>query len=87
MKYINAEEVLPKELVYQIQQYVQGNLIYIPKYDNREKWGEKSGAKRIIFERNNEIISMYQRGYNIKEISQKYYLSEHTIRKIITSRK
>ncbi|MDR5586795.1 CD3324 family protein [Clostridium aquiflavi] len=83
MKYINAEEVLPRELLYQIQQYIQGNLIYIPKYDNREKWGEKTGAKRIMFERNNQIISMYENGYNIKEISKKYYLSEHTIRKII----
>jgi Mor family transcriptional regulator len=87
MKYINAEEVLPRELVYQIQQYIQGNLIYIPKYDNREKWGEKTGTKKNIFERNNQIISMYENGYNIKEISKKYYLSEHTIRKIINKRK
>lgn len=74
MKYINAEEVLPRELVHQIQQYVQGNLIYIPKSDNRVKWGEKSGAKRIIFERNNEIISMYQNGYNIKKNLEKILL-------------
>ena len=30
MSYINAEEVLPKELIEMIQQYVNGESIYIP---------------------------------------------------------
>lgn len=69
MKYINAEEVLPRELVHQIQQYIQGNLIYKPKSDNRAKWGEKSGAKRIIFERNNFYVPKWlQYKKNLKKI-------------------
>ena len=30
MKYVNAMEILPKELISEIQKYVEGNIIYIP---------------------------------------------------------
>ena len=30
MKYKNAKNVLPEELLQQIQQYIQGDVIYIP---------------------------------------------------------
>ena len=31
MSYIRADEILPKELLETIQQYVDGQIIYIPK--------------------------------------------------------
>lgn len=33
MKYVGAGKVLPKELVRQLQEYVQGEYIYIPVRD------------------------------------------------------
>ena len=36
MKYINAEEILPKELLNQIKHYAAGKLLYIPT-DNKKK--------------------------------------------------
>ena len=31
MKYTTANEILPKELLEQVQKYIQGQYIYIPK--------------------------------------------------------
>lgn len=46
MKYIKANNIFPKELLKQIQEYVQGELIYIPNSEGvRKKWGEKSGYR------------------------------------------
>lgn len=39
MSYIRAEEVLPKELIETIQQYVNGKAIYIPSTSKKE-WGK-----------------------------------------------
>ncbi|MCL2564180.1 MAG: hypothetical protein FWE24_00005 [Defluviitaleaceae bacterium] len=44
MKYIKAQQVFPKHLLDEIQKYVQGELIYIPKPPvNYKKWGESTG--------------------------------------------
>ena len=46
MSYVNAEDVLPKKLVEEIQKYIDGQLIYIPrKNENTLSWGEKNGTK------------------------------------------
>lgn len=45
MKYINAEEILPKELFNQIKRYAAGKLLYIPTDNKKKAWGEKSGAR------------------------------------------
>ena len=40
MSYKKADELLPAELVRQIQQYVDGTSIYIPRREeNRQHWG------------------------------------------------
>ena len=42
MSYIKAEEVLPQNVIAMIQQYIDGQNIYIPKKNNsRAEWGEK----------------------------------------------
>ena len=86
MKYVNAMEILPKELISEIQKYVEGNIIYIPnKSGKRTGWGEKTGAKIKCRQRNNEIRNLYRNGYSLDELSKKYYLSVETIKKIIYS--
>ncbi len=33
MKYINAGEILPSELLEEIRKFIQGECLYIPKYE------------------------------------------------------
>ena len=85
MKYINAEKVLPQELVRAIQMYVKGDLLYIPNEDCKKKWGEKSGSKQYYIDRNNEIKKLYKEGQSILQICEMYGLAFDTVRKILYS--
>ena len=84
MSYVNADDVLPKLLVEEIQKYVDGQLLYIPrKNENSLFWGEKSGKREKLAERNQAIVSRYYSGATIAELSEVYYLSEKRIRGVI----
>ena len=84
MSYVNAEDVLPKMLVEEIQKYVDGQLIYIPrKNENSLSWGKKNGTKEKLAERNQMIVNRYYSGQTIAEISEVYFLSEKRIQGII----
>lgn len=70
----------------ELQKYIQGQLIYIPKTkDNRAKWGELNGAKQMFNERNQQIYIQYKRGTSIESLMERFHLSEESIRKIITN--
>ncbi len=87
MKYQNAEEILPARLVAEIQKYVQGTQLYIPKQTGeRLGWGERNGQKRKIRMRNLEIRRQYQQGYSIEDLMSAYHLGYESIRKIIYRR-
>lgn len=84
MSYVNAEEVLPKDLLQEIQEYIDGQMIYIPrKNENSLSWGEKSGMKEEMAERNQRIVMRYYSGETVSELSEAYYLSGKRIRGII----
>ena len=69
MSYIKADEVLPQHIIKIIQQYIDGENIYIPKKKgSRSSWGEKTGAKTELFRRNSLIYRDYLNGINEKEI-------------------
>jgi len=41
MKYVNADQIFPQALLMEIQKYVHGELVYIPKPKRlHKKWGE-----------------------------------------------
>ncbi|MCR6515960.1 CD3324 family protein [Clostridium sp. LY3-2] len=85
MKYIKALDVLPKEVVEIIQKYIDGECLYIPrKDDNIKSWGEKSGIKKELKYRNIEIYKKYKRGSKINDLAKEYFLSDKSIRRIIT---
>ncbi len=87
MKYQNAEEILPARLVAEIQKYVQGTQLYIPKpAGQRVGWGERNGQKRQIRLRNQEIRRCYQQGDTIEDLMEIYHLGYESIRKIIYRR-
>ncbi|GED69987.1 hypothetical protein BRE01_36890 [Brevibacillus reuszeri] len=84
MRYINANEILPKDLVVKLQDYVQAEYIYIPAIKDKHKnWGEQSGFREEINKRNKEIIQAYASGNSIQELAESYHLSVYAIRKII----
>ena len=84
MKYLNASDILPDELLQEVQKYAQGKALYIPRNNERKKWGEGSGA-RGQYERRNEEIRMkfVSKDVHIEELANDYCLSVGTIRKIL----
>ncbi|WDV45824.1 CD3324 family protein [Clostridiaceae bacterium M8S5] len=84
MSYKKACDVLPSELLSMIQDYIDGEYIYIPrKESNKKKWGDKTKSKEAIYQRNLTIYKKYLNGMSVKELSQEYYLSPKWIYKII----
>lgn len=83
MKYINAADVLPKELLKEISNYVDGELLYIPSSGEKQKWGENSGSREYYKKRNSEIINQYKNGAKITDIAYNYCLSYDSVRKIV----
>ena len=50
MSYYKVTEVLPKHIIREIQKYVDGHSIYIPKKpDNKKNWGENTETWADIF--------------------------------------
>ena len=84
MSYIKAEEILPEELIRQIQKYVDGVYIYIPrKPGTRHPWGQKTNYKSELKIRNERIRNDYAAGLCVASLSRKYHLSEKSIRRIL----
>jgi len=84
LKYVNAREVLPPDILEQVQKYTCGALIYIPKKDDEKiAWGQLSGARAQVCLRNKKISEAYKNGTNIFDLMDEYCLSEASIRKII----
>lgn len=88
MRYEKAQNILPKDVVELIQQYIDGGYLYIPtKCDNKKAWGENSGTKVNLKKRNSEIFNRYNEGVSVKDLTEQYYLTEHSIRRIIRQEK
>ncbi|MFD2212194.1 CD3324 family protein [Metabacillus endolithicus] len=88
MKYMNANKVLPEKLIMEIQKYVQGETIYIPKPETKyQKWGMSSGGRQLLDLRNKAIRNSFNAGSSIQQLSEEYYLSVESIKKIVYSHK
>ena len=86
MKYENARDIFPPELLAQIQRYVSGKAIYIPSAGPR-KWGETSGYRRYLRDRNRDIRREFAEGQPIDALADRYCLSVESIRRIVYSKK
>ena len=76
--------ILPDILVREIQKYIQGEYLYIPSQpENRKKWGENSGNREYIQNRNDDIRGKHKNGYTITNLADEFFLSVDSIKKII----
>jgi len=84
MGYKKAEDILPNEIIELIQQYIDGESIYIPrKKDNRQEWGKATKIRQELTHRNTDIWEDYNNGYRVMELSTKYFLSVKSIQRIL----
>lgn len=87
MKYENGKDIFPEKLLKQIQKYAAGKVVYIPVGETKRSWGETSGYKRFLAERNRDIKAKFKSGIDIERLADEYYLSVESIRKIVYSKK
>ncbi|MGD0033828.1 CD3324 family protein [Paenibacillus illinoisensis] len=88
MNYINADAILPEELLKEIQRHIPGGLVYIPKpKEAHKKWGEKSGSRAVVRERNDQIRRLFAAGLTVHELTERFFLSIDSIKKIVYSKK
>ena len=86
MGYKKVTCILPDELLIAVQQYVDGEYIYIPrKTENKKKWGELKNSRDQLIHRNRMIFKEYQSGVPVKELAERYHLSPKTVYKILSS--
>ena len=83
MKYINAKNLLPDALVKELQSYIQGGYLYVPADQAQQRWGEASGYRQELQQRNRQIVEEFQNGTSMEALAEKYFLSVSAIRKII----
>lgn len=87
MGYKNAAELLPPDLLKDLQEYFSGGIIYVPKTTRKARWGELSGTRSDIDNRNMMIKNLFKSGNNISMLSERFFLSEETIKKIVYTKK
>jgi len=88
MSYAKARDIFPNEILEIIQNYVEGEYIYIPKKEeNKMAWGELTQSKEELLNRNARIYEDYLTGMSTSTLSKKYYLSPKTVQRIISQKK
>ena len=87
MKYENAKELLPETLLKEVQKYAGGKLLYIPVENESKSWGEASGYRQKLLKRNVMISNRYKSGATLSELSEEYFLSLDSIKKIVYGKK
>lgn len=84
MGYLRAEDILPAELIGQIQQYADGVTLYIPRRaDDRRRWGTASGARQELLRRDRAIRADHRAGMDTAALAEKYFLSVKSIQRIL----
>jgi len=83
MKYKNAAKILPPEMIEQLQEYVQGEYLYIP-IKEREVHSNMTDYALEVSKRDEHIYTNHLQGVSNAELAHKYALSESSIRRIIS---
>lgn len=86
MNYENAADILPEDLLKKVQKFASGKLLYIPEAKTKSSWGEASGYKQYLADRNSEIKTAFLSGRTIEHLADEYNLSVESIKKIVYSK-
>ena len=86
MSYIKAEEILPKELIEVIQQYVCGKSIYIPCTE-KQTWGSYTHSRQYYRKRNHDICNEHKAGIPVTELSKRYIFPSFVRKYILCQKK
>lgn len=82
MRYKNVNEILPPELIEAIQEYIQGESIYIPKKEKRAH-NAYTEYKIELHKRNSRIYNQHLEGVNNADLAKYFNLAESSIRRIL----
>ena len=84
MRYQRAEDVLPAELLAQIQKYTDGGYLYIPRRaDHRQSWGNSTRYREELRLRNESIRYLHREGLGAGELAERFHLSGKTIQRVL----
>ncbi|HOX32766.1 MAG TPA: CD3324 family protein [Spirochaetales bacterium] len=88
MPYLKGEEALPPDLLAEIQKYVQGSLVYIPRRGpERLGWGRRNGTREKLDRRDQAIREAAASGASLDELSERYAISTDAVRKVLYRRR
>ena len=84
MRYQKAEEVLPAELLAQVQKYADGVYLYIPRRaDHRQSWGNNTRYREELRQRDESIRYLHREGLGAAELAERFHLSVKTIQRVL----
>lgn len=86
MKYKNAGEILPPELVEEIQKYIQGVFLYIPKKD-KQAHRAVTDYRIELEKRDLRIYKMHLEGMKNEQLARNFSLAQSSIRRIIIAQR
>jgi len=83
MSYLNGKDILPAELLKEVQRYVQGKSIYIPRADRAP--AAIRGRAADISSRNSAICARFAEGISARQLAEEYFLSMQAVYKILAA--
>ena len=84
MRYQKAEDILPAQLLAQIQEYADGVYLYIPRRaDHRQSWGNSTRYREELRQRNESIRNLRGEGLGTEALAEQFHLSVKTIQRIL----
>lgn len=85
MKYLNAAQILPGELLEQIQTYADGVYLYIPRRaEEKRRWGTGTDTRLYLHQRNHAIYRDHLDGASVEALAEQYFLSVKSIQRILS---
>ncbi|MFB7159287.1 CD3324 family protein [Lysinibacillus sp. NPDC056232] len=88
MSYKKAKHILPAELLELVQEYVDGEYIYIPRRaEHKKDWGSNTATRKELDVRDFNIYNDYLLGMDTATLGEKYYLSLKSIQRIVLKEK
>ena len=84
MRYQKAEDVLPAELLAEVQRYADGIYLYIPRRsDHRQSWGNSTRYREELRLRNESIRYLHREGLTTEELAERFHLSVKSIQRVL----